>query len=188
MATANSRERFPTVHRIHDDRLDVPNDPDEVFETVIAGNSRVCQECYRLLRHYEDFPWRIGVEHADILAFVEEELPEGSNWNLLDREYFESIRERDRLASAWTDEGKTSYCTGCGTMDPHRSPPPRSVERARDTAAQLSMTLHEFGIGHDWVHLLKRIQDLKQTPDLAGNDFECFRMATAEAIQRVAPE
>jgi len=186
MATANVPVNVSTDHRIHDDRLDVPNNPGEIFEEVIAGNPRVCQECYRLLRHYEDFPWRIGVEHGDILAFVDEELPGDSRRNLVDREYFESIRERDRLGSAWTDEGKTSFCTGCGTMDTHRSPPPRSVERARDTAAQLSMTLHELGIGHDWVFLIERIQDLKQTPDLAGNDFECFRRATEEAIERVA--
>lgn len=188
MAISNTPTTDRIVRHIHDDRLEVPDDPGEVFGEVIAGNDRVCQECYRLLRRYESFPWEIGLEHSEILAFVDEVLPDGYRWDLLDREYFESVKEPKRLKRVYTEEGKESYCTGCGTMSPNRSPPPRSADRARDVAVQLSVTLHEFGIANDWVHLVDRVQELKRTSELAGNDFECFRRATAEAIERAAPE
>mgnify|MGYP006875060278 FL=1 len=184
MAISNTFTTDRPVRRIHDDRLEVPDDPGQVFEELIAGDDRVCQECYRLLRHYERFPWGVGIKHSRILAFVDEVLPEGHRWDLLDREYFESVREPKRLERAYTEEGKESYCTGCGTMSPYRSPPPRSADRARDVAVQLSVTLHEFGIAHDWVHLAKRVQELKQRPEMAGNDFDCFSQATEEAIDR----
>ena len=186
MAISNTSTTDRTVRRIHDDRLEIPDDPGQVFGELIAGNERVCQECYRLLRHYEHFPWEVGVKHNKILAFVDEVLPDGHRWDLLDREYFESVREPERLGHAYTEEGRESYCTGCGTMSPYRSPPPRPAARARDVAVQLSVTLHEFGIAHDWIHLAERVQKLKQQPELAGNDFECFRRATEEAIERVS--
>lgn len=186
MAISNTSTTDRTVRRIHDDRLEIPDDPGRVFNELIAGNERVCQECYRLLRHYEHFPWEVGVKHSKILAFVDEVLPDGHRWDLLDREYFESVREPERLGHAYTEEGRESYCTGCGTMSPYRSPPPRPAARARDVAVQLSVTLHEFGIAHDWIHLAERVQELKQQPELAGNDFECFRRATEEAIERVS--
>lgn len=171
--------------RIRDDRLEVPADEDAVFETVIAGTDRVCQECFRLLRRYERFPSEVGLDHGDILAFVDYDLPEGKpHWNTVDREYFESLTESDRLEQCYTDDGETSFCTGCGTIDPHRSPSTRSAVHARDVAIQLTMTLHELGIDHDWIHLVERVAELKREPKTAGNDFECFCRATAEAIAR----
>jgi len=172
------------VITLHDDRLEIPDDPRRIFREVIAENDHVCQECYQRLRRYQNFPWEVGIERHGILAYVEEDLPEGAKWDYLDREYFESVKIHDRLGRAYTDSGKGSYCTGCGTMDPHRSPPTRSAERARDDAVQLTVTLHEYGIDHDWVHLVERVQELKRQPETAGDDFECFKRATAEAVVR----
>jgi len=173
------------VRSIRDDRLEIPADADAVFETVIAGNDRVCQECYRLLRRYDRVPLEFGLDYGEILAFVEYDLPETQpDWNIVDRAYFEAVTELDRLEECHTDDGKTSFCTGCGTMTPHRSPSTRSATRARDVAIQLTVTLHELGIDHDWIHLVERVAELKREPETAGNDFECFRRATADAIAR----
>lgn len=182
--TAISSSGSSTVIQLPDDRLRIPDDPRQIFRKLIAENDHVCQECYQRLRRYQEFPWRIGIERHHVLAFVEEDLPDGSKWDYLDREYFESIKLQDRLGRAYSDDGKSSYCTGCGTMDPHRSPSTRSAERARDDAVQLTVTLHEYGVDHDWVHLVERVQELKQEPDTAGDDFECFSQATAEAVIR----
>ena len=173
-----------TVIQLPDDRLEIPDDPRRIFKSVIAENDHVCQECYQRLRRYEEFPWEVGIEQHTVLAFVEEDLPEGAKWDYLDREYFESIKIHDRLDRAYTDDGKGTYCTGCGTMDPHRSPSTRSAERARDDAVQLTVTLHEYGVDHDWVHLVERVLELKRQPETAGDDFECFSRATAEAVVR----
>lgn len=177
-----------TVIQLPDDRLEIPDDPRRIFRKVIAENDHVCQECYQRLRRYQEFPWEVGIERHDVLAFVEEDLPDGAKWDYLDREYFESIELHDRLGPAYTDAGKSSYCTGCGTMDPHRSPPTRSAERARDDAVQLTVTLHEYGVDHDWVHLVERVQELKREPETAGDDFECFKRATTEAVVRAQHE
>ncbi|QBI90084.1 CxxC motif protein [Halobacterium phage ChaoS9] len=181
---AISHSGSQTVIQLPDDRLEIPDDPRRIFKKVIAENDHVCQECYQRLRRYQEFPWRVGVERHNVLAFVEEDLPDGSEWNYLDREYFESIKLEERLGRTYTDAGKGTYCTGCGTMDPHRSPSTRSAERARDDAVQLTVTLHEYGVDHDWVHLVERVQELKRQPETAGNDFECFKRATAEAVVR----
>ena len=63
------------------------------------------------------------------------------------------------------------------------TPETRSKQNARDAAVNLTTTLHELGVDHDWVHLVERVVELKSQPDTAGNDFECFRCATAEAIR-----
>ena len=173
-----------TVIQLPDDRLKKPDDPRRIFRALIAENDHVCQECFQRHRRFEGFPWEVGIEHHGILAFVEEDLPDGAKWEYLDREYFESVEIHDRLGRAFTDDGQTSFCTGCGTMDQHRSPPTRSAERARDAAVNLTTTLHELGVDHDWFHLVERVVELKSQPDTAGNDFECFKRATTEAVVR----
>jgi hypothetical protein len=184
VALSSSASILP-VRRTRDDRLEIPSDPTAVFEQVIAGNERVCQECFRLLRRWERFPDEKGDDHGDVLAFVEYDLPEHApHWSIADREYYESVRERDRLDRTHSPDGETTYCTNCGTTSPHRSPSTRSLEDARDAAATLSVTLHELGIAHDWVHLVERVQTLKREPDTAGDDFACFSRATAAAIDR----
>jgi len=167
-----------------DDALEIPDDPTRVFGAVVERNDRVCRNCYRRLRRKESFPQRVGLENSDILSFVEEVLPDGSEWNYLDREYYESVQLEGRLDQAFDDNGRTSFCTNCGTLDPHRTPPTRSKQDARRAAINLSTTLHELGIDHDWLFLVHRVVELKGQPDTAGDDFECFRQATAEAIQR----
>jgi hypothetical protein len=174
------------VLQFRDDRLEVPAAPADVFEIVIAGNDRVCQKCFRLLRRWERFPSEAGEDYGDLLAFVEYDLPEHQPyWNVTDREYYESLKEPDRLGRTHSPDGETSYCRTCGTMTPNRSPPTRSIDEARDTAVTLTVTLHEFGIEHDWVHLVERVQELKREPETAGDDFACFTRATAEAIEAV---
>lgn len=180
---AISSSATPTVFQVSDDRLEIPDDPRRVFGEIIAGNNHVCQVCYRRHRRHEQFPWEVGVDRHEILAFVDEELPPGAEWDYLDRQYFESIKLPDRLERVYTEDGKGTYCSGCGNMETHRSPSTRPVSRARDAAIQLSVTLHEYGIDHDWIRLVERVQELKREPETAGNDFECFRMAVADAIQ-----
>ena len=166
------------------DALKIPDDPARVFGEVVERNDRVCRNCYRRLRRKATFPRNAGLDYGHLLSYVDHVLPEGAKWDLLDREYYESLTLPQRVGSAHTDDGQTSYCTNCGTMDPHRTPETRSKQNARDAAVNLTTTLHELGVDHDWVHLVERVVELKSQPDTAGNDFECFKRATTEAVVR----
>jgi len=173
------------LHReLDDDALDIPDDPGRVFGEVVERNDRVCRHCYRRLRRKATFPRNVGLDYGEILSFVDHVLPQGSRFNLLDREYYERVELPQRLGDAYDDDGHTSYCRNCGSMDPHRTPPTRSKQDARDAAVNLTTTLHELGIDQDWVHLVERVLELKSQPDTAGDDFTCFQCATAEAIER----
>jgi hypothetical protein len=173
---------------LEDDALEIPDDPARVFGEVVERNDRVCRNCYRRLRRKATFPQTAGLDYGDVLSYVDWVSPTGSEWDLLDREYYERLTLPQRLGPAYSDDGKTSYCRNCGTMDPHRTPTTRSKQNARDVAINLTTTLHELGIDHDWVYLVERVVELKSQPDTAGDDFACFRRATAEAIQTVKEE
>jgi len=166
-----------------DDR-DLPRDPGSVFKALVSSD-RLCQHCFRRLRRLEEFPHETGYANREILAYVEEVLPDGSSaFDILDREYYESVELPERLN---TTVGEGSYCTNCGSLDPHRSPDTRSKEDARNHAINLSTTLHELGINHDWMVLVAQVVVAKSNPSTAGDDFECFRRATEKAIE-VAPD
>lgn len=166
-----------------DDELDIPEDPTEVFPEVAERNNRVCRNCYRRLRRKAAFPWPAGEDYGSVLAYVDFDAPSGRPGERLG-EYYERLKLPQRLESAHTDGGSTLYCTNCGSMDPHRTPSTRSKTEARDAAITLSTTLHEFGVDHDWVHLVERVRELKSQPNTAGDDHHCFTQATADAIDR----
>ena len=169
-----------------DEGLQVPSDPTRVFETVVASNDLVCQECYRRLIQREAFPHELGYKRRDILSFVDEEFPPGvRRFDILDREYYARRRIADRVEEATSEHGTTGACWNCGTTSPRRSPPTRSALEARRAATGLSVTFDEYGIIHDWVRLLTRVEELKRTPRYAGNDFETFRAAVTAAIGAV---
>lgn len=169
-----------------DEGLHVPSDPTRVFESVVATNDLVCQECYRRLVRREAFDHETGYSNRDILAFVDEEIPPGVlRFDILDREYYLRERIADRIEHATSETGTTGACWNCGTTNPRRSPPTRSAEEARSAACGLSVTLDEYGIAHDWMRLLDRVEKLKRTPRYAGNDFETFRAAVAASIGAV---
>jgi len=186
MATSSSTHQTHSQSKqpLDDDKLEIPDDPDRVFGEVVERNDRVCKHCYRRLRRKVTFPRDVGLDHGDLMSFVEHVLPDGAKWNLLDRKYYERVELPQRVEGVYDDTGKSRYCTNCGTVDTHRTPPTRSKEQAFEAAVNVSTTLHELGVAHDWVHLVERVRELKGQPETAGNDFECFRRATAEAIRR----
>ncbi|MFD1512444.1 hypothetical protein [Halomarina rubra] len=169
-----------------DEGLRVPSDPTRVFKCVVASNDLVCQECYRRLVQREAFDHETGYSNRDILAFVDEEIPEESTrFDILDREYYLRERIADRLERATSEHGTTAACWNCGTTSPRRSPPTRSAVEARRAATGLTVTLDEYGVDHDWVRLVDEVEELKRTPRYAGNDFETFRAAVAASIGAV---
>ncbi|GGK74634.1 hypothetical protein [Haloarcula sebkhae] len=167
------------------DRTEQPLSPDRVFAVAIERNDGVCKHCYRRLRRREEVPHEIGYSHRDIQAFVDEELPNGSRFDILDRKYYEYVRLPQRLEDAHPpDESHddTSACWYCGTVDTHRTPSTRSRSEAVTAAAGISATLDELEIAHDWPVLLGAVHDLKQRPDYAGDDFATFSKAVEEAV------
>ena len=171
-----------------DDAIAVPDDPAAVFDAVVADNPRVCQRCFRRLRRRVPFPQEAGEDYGAHLSFVDVEIPDDTmDWEVADREYYEDVTLPGRRprANPPTDEPHRSarYCWQCGTFATTSSPPTRSLEDAIDAAAGLSVTLDELDITHDWVALLKLVDELKRRPQAAADDHFCFREATRFAIE-----
>jgi len=167
------------------DQTEIPDSPDRVFGAVIERNSGVCKKCYRRLRRRERIPQKIGFAHRETQAFVDEILPDGSEFGIADLEYFEQVELDDRFEDARPPDeiGETSACANCGAVDYYRTPDTRSRSEAVDAAAGISVTLDELGVEHDWVALLETADELKQDPDYAGDDFGTFSEAVATAIR-----
>lgn len=113
--------------------------------------------------------------------FLEEETPEGRT--------VERVSECDRCGGAGqlTDlGGSTARCWNCDTCSPwyRESDATRSKANAVEAACSISVTLHEYGIDHDWLHLVTKVQQLKSQPKTAGNDFEVFKFAVEQAVYR----
>jgi hypothetical protein len=170
-------------------RLEIPDDPDDVFDDVIAGNPLVCQRCYCRLHREREFVARVGDRAGDLLTYVDVEFPDW-DWELSEREYYqrEVLEERlDRVAlpDVPATSASTSACWNCGAVEHYRSPADtRSRSEAVTAAAGVTQTLTEFDVPHDWPVLLKAVDELKTRPATAGDDHECFRRATAAAVRR----
>jgi hypothetical protein len=162
----------------------VPDDPGEVYPTLVERNDRVCRRCLVRLRRQERFPKEAGRDYGRILSFVESSVPDGADDASLDREFLERVELPERVARGHTEDGRTTYCANCGTTEPHRTPPTRSAGEARDAAINLSSTLRELGVAHDWLLLVRLVEEMKSRPKWAGDDFEVFRRATAGAVRR----
>jgi len=163
-------------------------EPDTVFGTLIAGNSRICQRCYRRLRRRESFPHEPGLKIGEVAAYVDYELPaDAEDWHYADRQYFENVAMPDRLAQdnppSETPHESAKLCQSCGTFATHRSPDTRSRDDAVAAAAGLSVTLEELDVHHDWLVLVATVSELKANPDTAGDDHQCFSEAVAAAIR-----
>lgn len=170
------------------DALETPDDPSEIFETLVADPSRCCQQCYRRLNRQEEFDHATGREHGSILSFVWFDLPSSEpDWNTADREYFERVQLPNRSERVNPPGGRPgesrSACGFCGAVEPHRSPSTRSREEALGAAAGISATLQEFAVSHNPLALVVEVGDLKRDPDHAGDDFKTFRKATARAVE-----
>lgn len=174
--------------RDRSDATDIPDSPGAVFRELVETNTRVCRHCYRRLRQRRRVPHDAGREFPDYLSYLDTHLPDDADWDLLDREYFETVQLPDRLLGAHPPtEGaheSTTACAHCGEVDHHRTPPPRSKRDAVDAAINVSVTLEEYGVRVDWVHLVERVRELKSQPGLAGDDFEVFGRATSEAVDK----
>ena len=166
--------------------IDVPDNPGAIFRDVIEQNDQVCRNCYRRLRTRERYPNVQGDRHHDRYAFVDYELPSGSRFDVLDRVYYEDVELPGRTERAYPPADQAASgsraCWNCGAIDYHRTPPTRSKRGAVEAAINVSITLHEFGIDHDWLYLVGRVQDLKSQPSTAGDDFACFGRAVSEAV------
>ena len=170
-------------------RLKIPDDPEDVFADVVAGNPLVCQRCYCRLRRERAFAPRVGDRAGDLLTYVDVELGDW-DWELSEREYYEREVLEERLDEvALPDvpaaQAEKSACWSCGAVEHSRSPPgTRSRSEAITAAAGVTQTLTEVGVPHDWPVLLKAVDKLKTRPATAGDDHQCFRRATAAAVRR----
>lgn len=165
----------------------VPDDPRRIFPDLVADASRCCQQCFRRLGSRRRFPDEPGRAYGELLSFVDVTHPEDADWELLDAEYWETERERERTTAAAPPSGEpastTTACAFCGAVDAHRSPATRSREAAIEAAAGISATLTELAVSHNPLVLLVEVSDLKQTPETAGDDFETFRTAVDRAVR-----
>lgn len=171
---------------IASDDVDVPDNPDDVFEQLISDASRCCQQCYRRLRSRRRFPAAAGEAHGDVMAFVEFDLPEKEpHWNIVDRDWFETQANPDGIERVNPPGEATSRtgCAHCGAVEPHRSPPTRSRAEAIQAALGIISTLQELGAAHNPLVLLVEVSDLKRDPDYAGDDFRTFSTATSRAVR-----
>jgi hypothetical protein len=95
-ASAVSSAIVPNHSLAADEGLHVPSDPTRVFESVVATNDLVCQECYRRLVQREAFDHETGYSNREILAYVDEEIPwvdsivtdSGDNYGALKRKSY----------------------------------------------------------------------------------------------------
>lgn len=164
---------------IHDDRIDEPS-PSTAFDAV---RPRLCGECLTLLRPQRSFPWHLGDRHGDVLAFVDSHLPDDADHDLLDREFYESVKLRDRFTG--DHAGRQVACEHCGATSTGWRTMPRDLTETRDHAINLSVALDELEVTHDWVTLVEQALAYKRQPDLAGDDHAVFAKATADAIEAV---
>lgn len=171
--------------------IDVPEEPEQVFEQLVETNELVCRNCYRRLRRRDEIDWSWGTAREELLPFVDYELPPGYTSEIAEREYYETSTIDRRTPTVHHPSNRSGQpnddaCWNCGSIDTSRTPSEtRSREAAIAAAASISTTLHEYGVGHDWLYLLGRVRDLKRRPSTAGNDFEVFRTAVAGAIEAV---
>lgn len=125
------------------------------------------------------------------MAFAEAEVPHGARFEYLETEFYEDdlVEDRNVRAHPPGESADTSSraCWNCGTVETHRTPPTRTREEAVEAAAGISVTLDEYGVEHDWLFLLGRVDELKRDPDYAGDDFATFERAVAEAIVAANP-
>lgn len=160
---------------------DEPSDPLEVFPDLIERNPDVCKRCYTLVRLREDYPPSAGRRHHDRAAFIT--LVDGDSYDGTDQ-YAETMTRPERVESVAPPgerAGTTTACR-CGAIETHRTPDTRSLDDALRAAGGISQTLQEMEVAHDWLILFDRVQEFKQRPALAGNDFELFRRAVAQAV------
>jgi hypothetical protein len=183
-------------HRRNVEDVDIPADPDDVFDELIESNDRICKRCYRRHTRRDELsdaeltaPNRKhkGDRLAGVSAYVDYEVPVDGDPDR-DRQYFEDVslrRAREQAAHPDDPPSKTSTaCRNCGTIDWHRTPPTRSREEAIDAGAGISVTLEEFGVVHDWFRLLAAVGRLKRLPSTAGDDHETFATAVGFAIRK----
>ena len=182
----------PRVASIDSVDVDVPSAAADVFPDLIERNDAVCRNCYRRLARREEFPREVGYRHRDIHAFVEEVVPDGSDrFAVLDREYYETTLEEPRnLRVTPPDDSRASTssraCWSCGAIDHHRTPAEtRSKAEAIEIAFNISQTLVEFDVAHDWLLLVELVKQLKSSPSFAGDDFAVFKQATEKAVEKV---
>lgn len=191
--TEETRRPPESAFESADDFVSVPANPDRVFDTTIDDNHRVCSACYTRLRETEPFSWEVGNRHGDYVRFIyiDRPAPHETEHPELDTEYFEQPTIPGRSPKAYppsktgaANELRGSrYCRECGEFDAER-PPTRSIAQLHDVAANVSMTLTEYGVTHDWLLLMALIADLKRSPVTDGDDHEVLKRAVAEAIRK----
>lgn len=168
--------------------VDVPDDPDDVFGAVIERNDLVCRQCYCRLRRRFEIESLTGDERHEISSYVDYELPEGYKWEWAERVYYETETIANRSLDAHHPDNDAAHpedsaCWNCGSIDTARTPRTRSKPDAVQAAANISMTLEEYDVAHDWFVLLARVKTFKSDPDMAGDDFGVFSAAVADAIR-----
>jgi hypothetical protein len=169
------------------DAVEIPDEPGRVFPELVERNDCVCKNCYRRLKRKESYPHKQGYDHGDLAAWVEAELPPDAEFEIAEREYFETVEIADRSPRAYVPgpnatQAKRSACWNCGATEPHRKPTTRSRSDALTAAANVSVTLDEYHVAHDRFALVSTVDRRKRHPATSGDDFETFRSATAAAV------
>jgi len=175
--TASSCSQMPV--RARDSGLTIPDTPRDVYHALIANNNLVCQTCYRRLHRQTAYPTEQGHNQESILAFVDKHVPAGADYELVEAEFFEQEELRQRKPKCENQR----YCWNCGSEQPHRTQPPRSLDDAIEAAAGISATLEEYNVTHDWMALFVATRTFKTTPEVAGDDDDVFELAVALAVR-----
>ncbi|WP_331232683.1 hypothetical protein [Natronorarus salvus] len=152
----------------------------------------MCSRCYLRIRRTHEFPWEVGRKHSDYVRYIYEDRPDHDH-DVTEVGFYEQPTLPGRCpkdypppkTGAANELRGSRHCACCGEFDAERDQPTRSTREAVDVAANISQTLEEYEISHDWVLLLELTKRLKRSPVTSGDDHATFERAVAKAIERV---
>ncbi len=194
LASASHSRRDQPRTAPDDLRIELPSAPEAIFRDLIAENHRVCSRCYTRLRRTEPLPFEVGDTHHDLAHYIyrDRPSPHDSAYPRLDTEYFEQPTLPGRRprgypapkSGAANELRGSRYCANCGEFDPERNISRRSIAEVVDVAPNISQTLTEYGVVHDWPFFLALVPRLKRSSLTDGDDHATFRLAVTRAVER----
>lgn len=179
-----------------DHRVTIPNDPGDLWSELFVENHRVCSRCCNRLRRSEPVPDRIGRDHSGLATFIYADLPDPRELDIGERQlhhgtFWEQPTLPGRRPKSYPPSRGVKvqlrgarYCSECGEFEPDTNVPTRTVDECLDVAANISQTLTEYGVRHDWFYLLQLTKMLKRSTVTNGDDHETFKRAIAESVKK----
>jgi len=133
----------------------------DVFKDKLQNNPVVCSDCFSLLKTYHEVEDSWG---NPIMTTVE-----GKN-----------------TEEAKVDSPTEWACSECGPIDEKCSNAwregPLKIGELRGILDNICETLDEFGIEYDRERMLRIMEELKRSPDMAAKDDDILRHATNEGV------